>query len=187
MGKQQGPPPDYVEVNERIVEFRAAHPDGVLQAEILPSPVDGFVVVKAYAYRTPDDERPGTGLAWEPIPGKTNFTRDSELMNAETSAWGRAIIAVGAADAKRGIASANEVRNRQQAEQSPAPAPEPSATDEQVARFDAVCEALDVDKRKALSDWMERNYQVDLDGFANLSESWAESLLGHVEPQGAAA
>jgi hypothetical protein len=34
-------------------------------------------------------------------------------MNAETSAWGRAIIAVGASDAKR-VASANEVRNRQQ-------------------------------------------------------------------------
>ena len=33
-------------------------------------------------------------------------------MNAETSAWGRALIAVGAADAKRHIASANEVRNR---------------------------------------------------------------------------
>lgn len=61
------------------------------------------------------------------------------------------------------------------------------ATDEQVARFDAVYEALDSEKRKALSDWMERNYSVDLDGFAGLTESWAESLLSHVEPQGAAA
>ena len=108
-----GAPKDYVEVSERIAEFRAAYPDGSLQAEVVPSPAEGFIVVKAYAYRTPDDERPGTGLAWEPVPGKTNFTRDSELMNAETSAWGRALIAVGAADAKRGIASANEVRNRQ--------------------------------------------------------------------------
>jgi hypothetical protein len=114
----QGPPPDYVEVSERIAEFREKHPDGSLQAEIVPSPVEGFVVVKAYAYRTPDDQRPGVGLAWEPVPGKTNFTRDSELMNAETSAWGRALIAVGAADAKRGIASANEVRNRQAAKKT---------------------------------------------------------------------
>ena len=112
MRKRRGPPPDYVEVNERILEFRAAFPDGSLQAEIVELR-DDLVVVKAYAYRTPDDPRPGTGLASEPIPGKTNFTRDSELMNAETSAWGRALIAVGAADAKRGIASANEVRNRQ--------------------------------------------------------------------------
>lgn len=117
-----GPPADYVEVSERIAEFRSKHPEGVLQSEIVASPAEGFIVVKAYAYRTDDDPRPGTGLAWEPVPGKTNFTRDSELMNAETSAWGRALIAVGAADAKRGIASANEVRNRQQ---PPAPEPEP--------------------------------------------------------------
>jgi len=108
-----GPPPGYVEVSERITEFRAAYPEGTLQAEIVELR-DDLVIVKAYAYRTPDDPRPGTGLASEPIPGKTNFTRDSELMNCETSAWGRALIAVGAADAKRGIASANEVRNRQQ-------------------------------------------------------------------------
>jgi hypothetical protein len=44
--------------------------------------------------------------------GKTPYTRDSELQNAETSAIGRAIIMVGASDAKK-VASANEVRNRQ--------------------------------------------------------------------------
>jgi hypothetical protein len=107
-----GPPKDYVEVSERLQEFRDKYPEGSLQAEIVELR-DDLVIVKAYAYRNPDDPRPGTGLASEPIPGKTNFTRDSELMNAETSAWGRALIAVGAADAKRGIASANEVRNRQ--------------------------------------------------------------------------
>ena len=118
MAKHQGPPPGYVEVSERIADFRERFPDGSLQAEIVELR-DDLVIVKAYAYRTPDDERPGTGLASEPIPGKTNFTRDSELMNAETSAWGRALIAVGAADAKRGIASANEVRNRHQSEPEP--------------------------------------------------------------------
>jgi hypothetical protein len=104
---------DYKEVAERIQDFRAMFPDGTLQSEVLPSPVDGFVLVKGYAFRYPEDERPGIGLAWEPVPGKTPYTRDSEIMNAETSAWGRAIIAVGASDAKR-VASANEVRNRQQ-------------------------------------------------------------------------
>jgi len=103
---------DYKEVAERIQDFRAMFPEGTLQSEVIPSPVDGFVLVKGYAYRTADDVRPGIGLAWEPVPGKTPYTRDSEIMNAETSAWGRAIIAVGASDAKR-VASANEVRNRQ--------------------------------------------------------------------------
>lgn len=103
----------YNTVPERIVEFRAKHPDSTLQTVILfkPEEVGGWVV-EARAYRTPDDQRPGIGLAFEPVPGKTNFTRDSELQNCETSAWGRAIIAVGAADAKKGIASAEDIRNR---------------------------------------------------------------------------
>lgn len=102
---------DYIEVSDRILHFRDQYPEGSLQAEVV-SFTDNLVVVKAYAYRTADDVRPGTGLASEPVPGKTPYTRDSELMNAETSAWGRAIIAVGASDARR-VASANEVRNRQ--------------------------------------------------------------------------
>lgn len=104
---------DYNDVPSRIAEFREKHPDGSLQSEVVETGHPGFVAVKGYAYRTPDDPRPGVGLAWEPVPGATAFTKDSELQNAETSAWGRAIIAVGAADAKKGIASQEEIRNRQ--------------------------------------------------------------------------
>lgn len=109
------PPKDYIDVAERIREFREKHPDGSLQQvnwEVIQVGEKHFVAYTAAAYRTPDDERPGIGTAWEPFPGPTPYTRDSELMNAETSAWGRAIIAAGAADAKR-VASANEVANRQ--------------------------------------------------------------------------
>lgn len=53
------------------------------------------------------------------FPGRTPYTLGSELMNAETSAWGRAIIAVGAADSKKGISSAEEVRNRQAERDTP--------------------------------------------------------------------
>src|SRR5690606_9763894 len=74
---------------------------------------DTYIVVVAAAYRTPDDKRPGIGMAYEPYPGRTPYTRGSELQNAETSAWGRAIVAALAADTRRGIASAEEVRNRQ--------------------------------------------------------------------------
>lgn len=109
---------DYIDVAERIDKFRAAYPEGCLQSEVIDSPAPGFVAVKAFAYRTPSDPRPGVGLAWEPFPGKTPYTKDSELQNAETSAWGRAIVAVLAADTKRGIASQEEVRNRSGAEES---------------------------------------------------------------------
>lgn len=111
---------DYVDVPARIAEFRTKHPDGSLQPANPAEPYKvetigekTFIVVIAAAYRTPDDARPGIGMAYEQFPGRTPYTRDSELQNAETSAWGRAIVAVLAADTKRSVASQEEVRNRQ--------------------------------------------------------------------------
>jgi hypothetical protein len=107
---------NYVEVHERIERFYEKYPEGSLQcAETYIRQIDGagtFLVYIAAAYRTPDDERPAHGAAWEPVPGHTPYTKNSELMNAETSAWGRAIAAFGF-EVSRGIASANEVRARQ--------------------------------------------------------------------------
>lgn len=105
---------DYIEVSERIRLFVEQYPTGSLQADWGFVDRDGeqWLAVKAYAYRTPDDQRPGIGHAWEPIPGRTPFTKGSELMNGETSAWGRALAAIGIA-VNKGIASANEVRSAQ--------------------------------------------------------------------------
>jgi hypothetical protein len=102
---------DYVPVNERIDAFKTAFPDGSLQSEIVELTADR-VTVKAYAYRTIDDERPGIGHSSLEIPGRTPYTKGSEIENAETSAWGRAIAALGF-EVKRGIASAEEARNKQ--------------------------------------------------------------------------
>ena len=107
-------PNSYVDVHARVQEFYQRFPDGRLVTEgSSHAEVGGktFVMVSALAYRTVDDPLPARGLAWEPVPGGTPFTRDSELMNAETSAWGRAIVALGGFDTK--ISSADEVRNRQ--------------------------------------------------------------------------
>src|SRR6185503_1597471 len=148
---------NYVDVAQRIADFRALYPEGCLQPlnpdepyriVTVPSPwcrrcigrrtvksgrdswikcprCDGsglrgegepaediFIQYTCAAYRTADDQRPGVGVAWEPFPGQTPYTAASELMNAETSAQGRAIIAVLASDSKRGVASREEVRNR---------------------------------------------------------------------------
>lgn len=105
---------DYVDVRERMAEFFAQYPDGSFQSECQFTQVDGrwVAIVKASAFRHEDDKRPGTGLAYEFIPGKTPYTKESELQNAETAAWGRAVIAVGAGDSKKPIASRDEVRNR---------------------------------------------------------------------------
>jgi hypothetical protein len=105
---------DYVDVAERITAFKERYPDGSLQTlhwEVMDVAGKTFIVYRAVAYRTPDDMRPGHGTAWEPFPGPTPYTRDSELMNAETSAWGRAIVAVGIT-ASRKLASVEEVMAR---------------------------------------------------------------------------
>ncbi len=108
---------DYVDVAERVQKFHEKYPEGTLQSEWKPVVLGGqeVIVVKAFAYRTPDDQRPGIGHAMEPLPGLTKFTRNSELMVGETSAWGRALAALGF-EVKRGIASREEVANRVEAD-----------------------------------------------------------------------
>lgn len=121
---------DYIDVAARIAEFRTKFPEGSLQPANLAEPFKAmeiggqmFIVYTAAAYRTPDDPRPGIGCAYELFPGRTPYTKGSELQNAETSAWGRAIVAALAADTKKGIASMEEVRNRQAERDLPADDP----------------------------------------------------------------
>jgi hypothetical protein len=71
-----------------------------------------FISVTMQAWRTPDDEIPAQATAWEPIPGLTPFTRNSEMMNASTSALGRVLGLMLSFGPK--MASAEEVRNRQE-------------------------------------------------------------------------
>lgn len=136
-------PLDYIDVATRIVEFRTKYPEGSLQQqhlEFVNVAGKDWVVYTAAAYRTPDDTRPGIGTAWEPIPGATNFTRNSEVQNAETAAWGRAMVAALAVDTKQGIASHEEVRNRQtetvEAIVTREPKPDPVLVNEWVEAFD---------------------------------------------------
>lgn len=118
----------YVDVATRITQFREKHPGGSLYPFDFEKPyeivdVGGqlFVVVVAAAYRSPDDPYPGVGMAWEPFPGQSPYTEDSELQNAQTGAWGRAIVAALAADTRKSIASSEDVRNRVAAEKTSEP------------------------------------------------------------------
>jgi hypothetical protein len=115
---------EYVDVAERIRIFKEKFPEGSLQSELtLTNGASPGWLCKAYAFRSGTDERPGIGHAFEPIPGKTPYTRDSEAMNAETSAWGRAIVALGFETKK--IASAEEVRARESGVGVDPPSPAP--------------------------------------------------------------
>lgn len=177
----------YVDVAERRRQFREQYPDGRLQPvdparpfEILELGGATFVVYVAAAYRSPDDTRPGIGAAWEPFPGRTPYTRDSELQNAETSAWGRAIFASLALDEAR-VASADEVRARQADQSVPAPrARRMSERAEQLlARAKALDEAgFDVAGARADADLptIRRATKVQLD-------AWS-ALLDELDPSG---
>jgi hypothetical protein len=105
---------DYVEVAERVSLFFQKYPEGSIQADeakIVTIGEKAYITVRAYAYRNPEDPRPGVAQAWEAWPGKTSFTRDSEAMNAETSAVGRALGLLGIAS-KRSIATREDVLRR---------------------------------------------------------------------------
>src|SRR5277367_5647763 len=97
---------DYIDVAQRIADFREKYPEGTLGAvaqDGMPYKIvqaqgfekngdivnQTFVVVVGAASRHPGDPNPGVGMAWEVFPGRTPYTRGSELQNAETSAWGR--------------------------------------------------------------------------------------------------
>jgi hypothetical protein len=120
---------NYNDVASRMTEFFKKYPDGRLQGsyefqqipiylkdEETKRPVlageKTIIIYTARAYRNADDKLPGIGTASEPIPGLTSYTKDSEIMNAETSAWGRAILALGASGTQKGVASRDEVAAR---------------------------------------------------------------------------
>lgn len=97
---------NYVTVDKRIAAFYVKYPEGSLQSELL-FPDENTVRCKAYAYRTPDDPRPGIGHAEEKRDaGPVN--RTSAVENSETSAWGRALAALGL-EVTKGVASREEV------------------------------------------------------------------------------
>ena len=170
---------DYVDVAERIRIFRDKYPAGSLQPLNLEKPyevleVGGqvFVVYVAAAYRDADDPRPGIGMAWEPFPGRTPFTKGSELMVAETSAWGRAIIATLAADSKK-VASLDEVRARRTAGEAPVrpqePRTGPSTTDGANPAQKGLLRRLAHEKGFTLPD------------LGNLSKRDASDLIDHLK------
>ena len=137
---------DYVEVKDRIRIFYELYGQGRLVTEEvqLTNEPDGTprVLVKALAYRTPDDPQPGTGWSWMVLPGSTTYTRGSELENTETSAWGRAIASLGIL-VDKSIASAQEVQNKNGQEPAPKTNHSPAGVHDPLALTGIIEEAKD--------------------------------------------
>ena len=84
----------YVTVNQRLIAALAKYPD--LRVVEEPHRVETIgdqtlLVCTVWVYTTPDDSRPVRGSVTELFPGKTPYTRNSELMVGMTSAVGRAL------------------------------------------------------------------------------------------------
>jgi len=104
---------NYVDVPTRFAALLAKWPELRIKEhrpEIITVGDKTFISVTMQAWRTPDDPLPCQATCYEPFPGKTSFTRDSEQMNASTSCLGRL---AGLMMSFPKMASLEEVVNRQ--------------------------------------------------------------------------
>jgi hypothetical protein len=105
----------YIDCRTRLVAALKDWPDlRVVEEtpEIVKIGERHFIQATVTLFRTIDDALPVRAYNFEPFPGKTNFTRDSEQQNSATSALARALGYMGYG-IERSIASFDEVRNRQ--------------------------------------------------------------------------
>jgi len=104
---------NYVDVPTRFAALLEKWPELRIKEhrpEIVTIGDKTFISVTMQAWRTPDDPLPCQATCFEPYPGKTSFTRDSEQMNASTSCLGRL---AGLMMSFPKMASLEEVQNRQ--------------------------------------------------------------------------
>lgn len=104
----------YVPVDARLRMALQKYPELKVQEEgwkHVEIAGQNFLECVVWVFTTPDDARPTRGSVLEPFPGKTGFTRDSELMVGMTSALGRALGYLGLG-IERGIASVDEIMAR---------------------------------------------------------------------------
>ena len=108
---------EYVDVKTRLKQALALYPQLRIvehRPEITMVGDQLFIECSVTVSRDPDDPIPVTAYIFEPYPGKTSFTKNSEQANGATSVLGRALGYMGLGIDKS-IASSNEVLGRQQA------------------------------------------------------------------------
>ena len=108
---------NYVDVPTRIKMLLEQYPNASIVADppcIRDLAGHHFIEVTVTITCNDEHNRMARASAWEPFPGKTPYTKDSEAMNSETSAVGRAcgLLGIGL---KSSVASLDEVRSRRQA------------------------------------------------------------------------
>jgi hypothetical protein len=108
---------EYVDVKTRLKQALKEFPQLRIvehRPEITQVGDQLFIECSVTVSRDPDDPIPVTAYIFEPYPGKTSFTKNSEQANGATSVLGRALGYLGFGIDKS-IASSNEVLGRQEA------------------------------------------------------------------------
>lgn len=168
---------DYVTVPERVTAFYEQYPDGRIVTDpprIVTIGDRTFIECTTRVYRTPDDPTPCQGSAWEPFPGKTPYTKESEMMNAETSAIGRACAAAGVA-VKKSMASANEVAARRIDRNASEP---PKAAKQQPKRTENAIAASLVQRMGSLPDTLRKRCKAEfVTKFGSPNDLTADDLV----------
>ncbi len=106
---------DYVDVPTRLAMALAKFPELRIQESrphIIEVEQQKYVEISCTVWRDANDTNPMVAYCWEQIPGKTPYTRGSEMMNASTSCLGRALGFLGMGIGKS-IASRDEVQTAQ--------------------------------------------------------------------------
>lgn len=112
---------DYVDVPTRLTMALKKYPDlriAESRPQIVEIDAQKYVEISCTVWRDANDQMPVVAYCWEQIPGKTPYTRGSEMMNCSTSCLGRALGFLGFGIGKS-IASRDEVKVAQ-ARQAPA-------------------------------------------------------------------
>jgi hypothetical protein len=107
---------NYVDVPTRLRMALEKFPDLRMQeSQPLFREVEGKLYLEMHVtlWRDKDDQLPMIAYCWEPFPGKTPYTRDSEMMNLSTSLIGRVLGMMGFGIEHK-MASKQEVLARQQ-------------------------------------------------------------------------
>jgi len=182
---------EYVDAKTRVLLFYKKYPEGVLRFEFKgvcehnPEMIWGI----AYAYKSPEDSLPATGTAAELAIGRTSFTKFSELQNLETSAWARAIGALGIG-LENGIATMQEValaKDRQTAqpikrlEDQPAPRNNPPISKKQVDLITAMFNSNLAERDEYIVAWKIDN---GLTENTKLNSYQASDLIDQLKTEG---
>lgn len=145
---------DYVPVAERIDAFYTEYPHGRITTKIIEHDREtGFILMKAYAYRSADDVEPSaTGHAFE-LRSEGYVNKTSYVENCESSAVGRALALLNF-ETKRGIASREEMQK--------------------VARMQTAAPAADSTRAKTFGDLVTPKQLVAIRATANAVKVDAE-------------